>query len=313
MTTQGMIKTEKERDMPKFSSTLVVNSLFWFTSLGPNEQGVTQRIQEDLRPYLDQEGLQCKIFEPRTAKELLAALGTLAEEAKKGLRPIIHFDMHGNLTCGISLTASGEFVPWSQLVAHLRAINVATDNNLLVVSGACFSMEAARRHITLSEACPFFILIAPVREVSSGFLEDNTVPFYRCLIEGGEVVAAHEQRLSEKIELHHSERFLAFLIANYIRDYCIGKGGRKRREQLLTKATGAGLVRNRYDLRKVRKAVKAFTRPDQGMANRFTKFASTFLIGKAPGFDIDDVMKLVKLNGGSGARELRGQNFGTAT
>ena len=83
--------------MPGFSTTLTVNSLYWITSLRPTERGVTRRIQEDLLPYLDSIGVHHQTFEPQTAEKLLAILSDIAQQATLGLRPILHFDTHGDL------------------------------------------------------------------------------------------------------------------------------------------------------------------------------------------------------------------------
>ena len=112
--------------MSAFSSTLTVNSLFWFTSLGPTQQGLTRRILEDLMPYLDSIGLSHQTYGPQTADQLRGMLNEIARKAAAGLRPVLHFDTHGNATHGIKLDASGEFVSWPDLVVTLRAINVAT-------------------------------------------------------------------------------------------------------------------------------------------------------------------------------------------
>ncbi len=283
--------------MPGFSTTLTVNSLFWFTSLEPNEQGVTRRIQEDLMPYLDTIGLHYRAYEPRTADQLLRQLNQIAKEASGGRRPILHFDMHGDLLRGVELAASGEFVSWPDLVASLRKINVATGNNLCVVSGACYSMNAVWQ-VTLSEPCPFFILIAPGNEVSSGVLEDKIPAFYKTAFESLEIVAAHEKHLAPNLALHHCERMLAHKLADYVRNSCVGRNGNERREQLLTKAVTAGLANNRHGRRRIRHAAKAWTRPNRSMVERFARgFASTYLMGKPMGFDIGDVMNLVQIEG----------------
>jgi hypothetical protein len=227
-------RTEGQISMPEFSSPLTVNSLFWITSLRPTERGVTRRIQEDLLPYLDSIGVHHQTFEPQTAEELLAILSDIAQQATVGLRPILHFDAHGDLLRGIKLAVSGVFIPWSLLIAHLRAINVATGNNLRVVSGACFSLHAVWE-ISLSEPCPFFILIAPGKEVSAGLLEDKTFAFYKSAFDGLEIVAAHERHLAPHLSLHHCERVAAYVIAKYLRDDCVGKGRRIRREELMTR------------------------------------------------------------------------------
>jgi hypothetical protein len=288
--------------MPGFSTTLTVNSLFWITSLRPTEQGVTRRIQEDLLPYLDSIGLRHHTFEPRTAAELLGILSDIAQQANVGLRPILHFDTHGDLAQGIRLAASDEFIAWSVLIVHLRAINVATRNNLCVVSGACFSLNAVWE-INLSEACPFCMLIAPGKEVSAGFLEDKTFAFYKSAFEGLEIVAAHERHLAPHLSLHHCERVLAYDIANYIRDFCTGKGGRIRREELMTKAVTAGIVPNRQARRIIRQGAKKWTRPSQAMVDRYLNgVGSKFLMGKPPGFNIEDVMRVVESDDGRPAR-----------
>ena len=244
-------------------------------------------------PYFDNIGLPHQSCEPQTADQLLEMLDQIARKAGAGLRPILHFDTHGDATHGIKLT-SGAFVPWPDLVVRLRAINVATGNNLCVVSGVCFSMNAIRQ-VKLCEACPFFILIAPANEVSSGFLEDKTLAFYKSLFEGLEIVAAHARWLAPNLALFHCERMLTYLLAGYVREYCIGRGGNERREQLLTKAIAANLGHTRADRRRIRRAAKTWTRPSEAMVERFAGgLASKFLMRKPLGFDIADVMKFVK-------------------
>jgi hypothetical protein len=280
--------------MPAFSSTLTLSSLVWLTSLAPNERGSTRRIQEDLIPYLDRIGLHYIIGEPQTQAQLYGMLSQIAMRAVEGMRPILHFDMHGDAKHGIRLNGSGEFISWPDLVDRLRIINMATGNNLCVVSSACSSMESVYQ-VALSRPCPFFILIAPEREVSAGYLEDRIFPFYRTLFEDQQVLEAHARHLAPGVALHYCERMLAFLLAKYVRQYCIGKGGDERREQLLTKARAAGLCRNRSDMRRIRRAAKEWTRPSQAMVERFANgLASTFLMGRPLSFDIDDVVKLIE-------------------
>jgi hypothetical protein len=280
--------------MRAFSSTLTVNSLFWFTSLELNEQGVTRRVQEDLMPYLGSIGLHWQICEPQTAAQLLGALNQITQMARAGLKPVLHFDMHGDMANGIKLATAGEFVSWPDLVVSLRAINVATGNNLCVVSGACFSMNAVWQ-FTLSDACPFFILIAPENEVTAGFIEDNTLDFYKSLFEGLEVVEAHARHLAPKFAIFHCERMLTYLLRKYVQEYCVGRRGDERREQLLTKAVAANLVHNRLDRRRIRREAKAWTRPGQAMVDRFVRdHASTFLMDKPLRFDAAEVTRFLK-------------------
>jgi hypothetical protein len=104
---------------------------------------------------------------------------------REGAKPILHLDMHGSKR-GLQLAGTLEIAPWARVVPKLQAINVATGNNLVVVAGVCFARDAILQ-IKISEACPVYMLIAPETEVTFGFLEDNTVPFYQKLFSSGDI------------------------------------------------------------------------------------------------------------------------------
>src|ERR1017187_558445 len=131
--------------MVQISSGLSINSLIWINSLEPESRGTTERVHDDLQPFCVSIGLPFRSFEPKTADELLALLAKIAGEAAEGLKPIIQFDTHGSANDGIFIAASKESVPWQRLVNSLRPINIATKNNLCVVSAACCSWEAIKK------------------------------------------------------------------------------------------------------------------------------------------------------------------------
>jgi len=276
--------------MLKLSSVATVNSIFWITSLRPNERGTTQRVHDDLLPYLNSIGLPLQEFNPQSASELLAMLDAIARAATSGTRPIIHFDTHGNATHGIWIAASGEFVSWIHLIDKMRAINIATQNNLCVVSAACFSLNAIRP-LKITQPCPFLMLIAPEQEVSFGFIEDSTFGFYQDLFAGSDITTAFENNLVPALKIFHSERMLAISLTRYIRDSCIGKGGDRRRKDLLTKALSGGIPNNRHNKRMIRKAAKAMTKPTQRLIDGY---AATFLIGRKVEYTISDLEALAR-------------------
>jgi hypothetical protein len=276
--------------MLKLSSTTVVNSIFWITSLHPKERGTTQRVHDDLLPYLNSIGLPFQAFNPQSAAELLATLDAIAGAASSGTKPIVHFDTHGNAKHGIYVAASGEFVSWVQLIERLRAINIATQNNLCVVSAACFSLHAIQP-LKITQPCPFLMLIAPEREVTFGFIEDKTFGFYRDLFAGSNITTAFERHLAPALKIFHSERMLAISLTRYIRSSCIGKDGDRRREDLLTKALSGGIPNNRHNKRMIRKAAKVMTKPTQRLID---EYASTFLIGRKVEYTINDLEALAR-------------------
>jgi hypothetical protein len=276
--------------MLQLSAVLNVNSLIWISSLAPNEQGTTHRVHDDLQPYFLSIGLPFKSVEPKTANDLLACLEAIEKRAKEGLRPIIHFDTHGSAERGLYIAVSGEFVPWGRLVEKLRRINIATKNNLCVVSAACFSMQTINS-IHIGQPTPFFALIAPQQTVSFGFIEQNTVNFYEKVFGGLDVVAAYEKYFAPQLTLYHCEKLLGIAFAKYIRASCMGRGLKERRERLVTDVFAGGrLSNNRQNRRMVRKKVKELVRPNQALIDRYVK---SFLIGKKVPFDIKRIMDFV--------------------
>jgi hypothetical protein len=136
----------------------------------------------------------------------MAALDTIAEEAKAGAKPIIHIDTHGSDKGGIFIEETKEYVPWTLLYRKLQAINVHTSDNLCVVSAACFSYIVLRE-IDVVSATPFYLLVAPPREVTFGFVEDNIVKFYRQTFDTLQIVDAFKHYLRQYVALCHCESF----------------------------------------------------------------------------------------------------------
>lgn len=276
--------------MLHLSSVLTVNSLIWISSLEPDKKGTTDRVHDDLQPYFVSIGLPFHPVEPRSASELLAGLDAIAESAKAGLRPMIHFDTHGSKQDGLYIAASREFVSWQQLVEKLRPINVATGNNLCVVSAACFAMHAIKE-ISIGSSAPFFALIAPENTVSFGFVERCTVPFYEAVFKGLDIVSAHEQHLAPSFKLFLCEKMLLVGLMKYVRNYCMGKGRKKRIEDLLTKAVADGLPNTRQNRRIARHKTKQFIKPGQDLIERYVQ---TFLIGKKVDVTIKQIIDLAQ-------------------
>jgi hypothetical protein len=198
--------------------------------------------------------------------------------------------MHGSIEKGVEMGASGEFVPWATLVQKLRLINVATGNNLLVVAAACFGLHAIRQ-TTITQAAPFFMLIAPEQEVSIGFLEGHIFPFFQQMLSTGDAMAAYRNNLAPKMKMFHCMQVFTVAMAKYISRYCKGKTAEDRREKLLTEVLLDGRKRTKANLKEIRKAIKRGIKPDQRMLD---KFAGTFLIGRPFGLDMDALLELIE-------------------
>jgi hypothetical protein len=160
----------------EFTSVAKINSLHWITSLREEEQGVTRRILEDLEPVCEREGLPFERYEPKSAQEFLDSLDRIEANARCGMLPLLHLDMHGSTDGGLLVAATGEEIGWDVIADRLRGINAATGNNLCVVSMACWSFHVVSQ-LDISRVVPFFVLLAPEHEIFAGDVEAKTRVF----------------------------------------------------------------------------------------------------------------------------------------
>ncbi len=210
-------------EMPTFTSQGAVNSVLWFTSLRPEEQGVTRRILDDLLAYLSSIGVHHQVFEVGSAASSLPPSTRWPPKLPGKLQPILHFDMHGSVENGFSVAATGETISWDDVAIRLSAVNSALGNNLFVVS--CAAIAALGPEARLAQPLSLLRPDAPERLVTAGFLEEALVPFYRAVFDRGDFVAACRSHLSPGFVLYHSERLLLLALVKYVRRHCIGRGG----------------------------------------------------------------------------------------
>lgn len=278
--------------MLTISETLDVNAIVWVRSLPDEELGSTRRITDELTDLSNRGGWAFfeKVVENRS--EMIETLEEIALNAEAGLRPIIHFDAHGSKDDGLFLAPSEEFLGWEELADALRVINVATQNNLICVFATCFAYYF-NFQVELKKPTPSYLIMAPADEISVGFLEDQTVPFYTMAHESGNVTEAFRLTLGAHMTLYHCQGIFAEALSRYVRKFCQGKAKQARQEDLLSRF----LVENGItdpspdDLKKVRQLVKAGIKPSQKVIDYF---APKFLICREPAFCYEDLEKLVQ-------------------
>jgi hypothetical protein len=270
-------------------SGLVFNSIFWLTSPRPNETRMVESMIDDVSGICASKQIPFQKYVVPSGAKLIAALVEIEDAARRGARPLVYLDMHGSAIDGVEIAASGEMVPWDDVVDALRKINQQTGNNLLVVAAVCFGFHVIKETI-ITDLTPFFILIAPEEKITFGDLMDRIFPFFQNLTSGWDVVKAFEEELSPKMKMFHCMRIFTVAMAKYIVRACKGKGGQERREHLLTEIMRSGYPDTPDGLRALRKTIKDGTKPSQQMLDRF---AGVFLGGRPLGYDLDALMKYI--------------------
>lgn len=209
--------------------------------------------------------------------------------SQHNMKPLIHFDTHGNGDCGLYIDGDDVFYDWNNLAEKLRLINTSTGNNLAVVGATCYGLHAIKP-VSLTTATPFYLLLSPEEKVTVGFLEKNVPSFYRSLFEIGSIDSAFSHHLSEKFKFFHCEKMLFIVISRYIAQQCKGKGGTARRERLLAEIFSQGMENTAENRKKIRAMLRNGLRPDQSLIDRF---AGKFLIGRQCSFNITDLLDFV--------------------
>lgn len=266
------------------------NSIIWISSFPSEEAGIVRRMIESMETLSTEKEFGFQQIHVKSTLELEDLLNELTHHAmERGMKPLLHFDMHGNETEGLYIEEEKAFVSWNNLAEMLRELNAATGNNLCIVGAACYGLRAIMP-IQLSEPTPFFILLAPEHEVSLGFLEQNIPAFYRSVMEADGIDSPFENHLSSKFKYFHCEKMLFIVIGKYISQQCRGKGKQARIERFLTELFLDGKPKTNQNLRESRKLLKKGIKPDQRLVQRY---ADSFLIGRQSSFNVNDILHVL--------------------
>lgn len=177
----------------------------------------------------------------------------------------MHIEAHGNKT-GLKL-ADEKDIDWQELKAPLSNLNIATQNNLLIVLGACYGADISSMILPYDRA-PCWGLIAPTEEMDAGPMFDSFHAFYSKLLETYESYEAIKA-LNELIKppAHYfmttSEMLFEEAFKSYFIRCCTGPELKKRalkiRNDLI--AMGAAIVPDLGTIKRgLKKTKKTFER-----------------------------------------------------
>jgi len=112
------------------------------------------------------------------ATEFVIELRKIANDCRRlGWMPLIHIETHGDEESGL-VFANGSELNWEHLTAELRAINLASDFNLLVVCSACYGFHCIGQ-IDILKCAPFYAVLAPTDAIDPGEIYATMYSFYR--------------------------------------------------------------------------------------------------------------------------------------
>lgn len=168
---------------------MTYDAVFVIESLGEEDERTgTKLVHGTLTSAAERNGTLVELYEPRSARDLMAVLNTVARICTKyGRAPIIHFEAHGSSE-GISVGGRrGELVPWQSLSPTLTQINISSRMNVLLVAAMCHGIHMADI-LRPMDRSPAFGMVAPPSSVQELDLLDAMRLFYHQLLNrSGEV------------------------------------------------------------------------------------------------------------------------------
>lgn len=210
-----------------------INCLVIVESLTENFTG--RRLFEDVQH--NSSSFPVKLHQIRTRSEFDELFRTLTHHARtSGLRPILHFEIHGlDDQSGLQL-ASEEPVRWTEFADLCRRLVLATSNNLLVTMAVCHGYWAVLDSAPVDdkETTPFTWLVGPADTVTSGEIEESFTLFFMKLIETRETAEA-VKLLPSQFRRFDCEELLAAVFKRYVLKYCRGRAWQERLEKALAK------------------------------------------------------------------------------
>lgn len=268
-----------------------VKSVIWLRSLGEDDHGLSRRTSEDVGMWGRQWGIDFEEHDVNDRRALIDKMNDIAQFAKLGGRPILHFDCHGSAESGLLLEPSGEYLSWHALADALRPININTGNNLVCIFGVCHGFFASGE-MSLVQETPFAQIIAPLDEIKSGFLEDRLPRFYASLFETKNFSGAFTEHLAEKFEKLHCQKLLADCLARYTVKYMMGQKRKASIEDLVSEAISVlGIAPTTGILRPLRHLIKN----EHRMTPELIQYlAQPFLINCPPAFTADTINKMAE-------------------
>lgn len=259
----------------EFVSSFSTNAVLILDGLGKDDLPTGENLFRQLQA-MDRNGCLCERIQISSRGELFDFLKAVVGRAAAGLRPILHFEMHGDPTIGVGLGDGGETASWLEICEYFQRVNVLTKNNLGVVMAACFGLYAIEK-ISIKEPSPFHFLIGSPEEVYDNVINAQMKEFYRTMFRTGLLEEAMKE-VDETFQQFHVEKHFATSYGKYIRNGLIGTGRSTRINKIVEETlTEKGLPLTEQNMAPIRAALERQMKPT---AENFKKYADVFMIGR---------------------------------
>lgn len=258
------------------NSHFLNNSIVIIKSLDANEEDTASTLYNYLVSISGSESPILEFHDVKSKQHVLSILDEIKEKAKAGMKPIVHFETHGNKDHGLHISASNEFISWQELADKFREINVISNNNLGIVMAACFGLYAISP-IKIFDPSPFFMLISSDEEIEIDYINSQIWKFYDTLFASGNIETAMVA-IDKQFVSFYAERFFTVTVIKYFKYGCTGEAGEQRVARLVADVFCGLENTNSQQIEAFRKSAEEFVKPNP---QAFYRISEKFIIDKS--------------------------------
>ncbi|UFK97711.1 hypothetical protein [Kaistella faecalis] len=161
------------------SFTRTFNKIFVIESLDESDSKTGKMLFDDIISRLAKYGdgsFTCEYLDISNRAEFDDAMIKIAIECGRGVKPILHLEIHGS-ELGLKLK-NGDLIPYPILAMQLSILNRGCKNNLFLTMAVCHGAMISF-NIQLSEPAPFLGFIGAYNEVSDYDILLKYTEFYQ--------------------------------------------------------------------------------------------------------------------------------------
>ncbi len=259
-------------------SSALFNKIWIVESLSPGDLKTGENLYKDrVEPTCFQlNEVESKFCRLESKEDFMSLLKKIQKDTKEyGKFPIIHIECHGSEQ-GLTM-ANNDQISWKELRDPLIQINMASKLNLLVVLAACNGANLIKTVSQLDRA-PFFALIGPTKDVTTGSIEKNFDAFYKEFLssyDGDKAIATLNNGKSLQDREYHFFPVMSLFVEGfkkYYQENCVGKALQSRVENLLSKAMSDPLIRKKgitFIRRNIKQGLKDVEHAYNNYLNKF--------------------------------------------
>jgi hypothetical protein len=148
--------------------------------LDENERHTGTELKERLERRSGHE-IPTELYLCRTKDDVFRAIASITDSVRARGTPILHIEAHGSTDYSGFIGPTGEAITWRELSAPLRALNIETRFNLVVVAAACLS-EAILFAVEMPKPLPYLAAVCFRTLVTPNRLLEAMLELYRALV-----------------------------------------------------------------------------------------------------------------------------------